>query len=199
MVERLLDPLGVAFYLGTSFWPSDKESLVAALLFGTNFRYLRNGLFSSIVLARALAVIGGEMISKGGNESAFCVSKPRRQVFRRDDTRTGGRQNKAAARPAGGWVEARGPLGSPVPPTGPARDRGSGIIIDTFAELRDTKQKVEEDSKKRCFICGIEAYTFDRFVEGGFTAHTKVGGGVRFAVDSEKHHREGRGRIGRLG
>ena len=48
-----------------------------------------------------------------------------------------------------------------------------GIIIDTFAELRDTKQKVEEDTKKRCFICGIEAYTFDRFVEGGFVRHTK--------------------------
>ena len=30
-----------------------------------------------------------------------------------------------------------------------------GIIIDTFAELRAEKQKVEEEIRTRCFICGM--------------------------------------------
>ena len=44
---------------------------------------------------------------------------------------------------------------------------------DTFAELRDAKHKVEEDTCSRCFICGLDAYTFDRYVDGGFSKHTK--------------------------
>eukprot|EP00667_Euglena_gracilis_P000044 EG_transcript_44 len=48
-----------------------------------------------------------------------------------------------------------------------------GIIIDTFAELRDARHRVDEDTASRCFICGVDAYTFDRCVEGGFVHHTK--------------------------
>jgi len=46
-----------------------------------------------------------------------------------------------------------------------------GIIMDTFAELRDVRSRVEADAMDRCFICGIHAYTFDRYVEGGFPHH----------------------------
>jgi hypothetical protein len=31
-----------------------------------------------------------------------------------------------------------------------------GIIIDTFADLRDKRNTIEEDMKNVCFICGIE-------------------------------------------
>eukprot|EP01060_Flectonema_neradi_P003622 TRINITY_DN12346_c1_g3_i4.p1 TRINITY_DN12346_c1_g3~~TRINITY_DN12346_c1_g3_i4.p1 ORF type:complete len:2267 (+),score=490.38 TRINITY_DN12346_c1_g3_i4:52-6852(+) len=47
-----------------------------------------------------------------------------------------------------------------------------GIIIDTFAELRAEKQKVEEEIRTRCFICGIEATEFDRHASG-FDCHIK--------------------------
>ena len=47
-----------------------------------------------------------------------------------------------------------------------------GIIIDTFAELRDERNKKEEDMKTKCFICGIDSYTFDRYGEG-FEKHVK--------------------------
>jgi len=33
-----------------------------------------------------------------------------------------------------------------------------GIIIDTFAELRDKKRNIEDDMKNRCFICNIERF-----------------------------------------
>ena len=62
-----------------------------------------------------------------------------------------------------------------------------GIIVDTFArtlacvyngspnnvhrllcvELRDRKNLVESDMKKRCFICSIDRYMFDRLEVGG--------------------------------
>ena len=45
-----------------------------------------------------------------------------------------------------------------------------GIIIDTFAELRDDKRKKEEDMNSCCFICGISADVFDR-EGGGFRRH----------------------------
>jgi inositol 1,4,5-triphosphate receptor type 1/inositol 1,4,5-triphosphate receptor type 3 len=35
----------------------------------------------------------------------------------------------------------------------------SGIMIDTFAELRDMRQKIEDDKKNFCFICGIDRVT----------------------------------------
>ena len=32
----------------------------------------------------------------------------------------------------------------------------SGIIIDTFGERREEKEKILEDNEKRCLICNIE-------------------------------------------
>lgn len=34
-----------------------------------------------------------------------------------------------------------------------------GIIVDTFAELRESKNKMDEDKKTICFICGVDRYT----------------------------------------
>eukprot|EP01061_Rhynchopus_euleeides_P047402 TRINITY_DN9485_c2_g1_i1.p1 TRINITY_DN9485_c2_g1~~TRINITY_DN9485_c2_g1_i1.p1 ORF type:complete len:443 (+),score=233.20 TRINITY_DN9485_c2_g1_i1:103-1431(+) len=47
-----------------------------------------------------------------------------------------------------------------------------GVIIDTFAELRSEKQKIEEAIRSRCFICGIESSQFDRKAVG-FEHHIK--------------------------
>jgi hypothetical protein len=46
------------------------------------------------------------------------------------------------------------------------------LIVDTFAELRDARKTIEEDMMTTCFICGIDAATFDRSGET-FHAHTK--------------------------
>eukprot|EP01006_Ploeotia_vitrea_P023908 TRINITY_DN56589_c0_g1_i1.p1 TRINITY_DN56589_c0_g1~~TRINITY_DN56589_c0_g1_i1.p1 ORF type:complete len:579 (+),score=47.73 TRINITY_DN56589_c0_g1_i1:24-1739(+) len=49
-----------------------------------------------------------------------------------------------------------------------------GIIIDTFAELRDQRRFIETDQTMKCFICGIEASVFDRTTSiGGFRNHTE--------------------------
>ena len=48
----------------------------------------------------------------------------------------------------------------------------SGVIIDTFARLREERQSVEDDIRSKCFICGIESTQFDRQAEG-FETHTK--------------------------
>lgn len=41
-----------------------------------------------------------------------------------------------------------------------------GIIIDTFGELRSQNNEIEEDIQNKCFICGIERVTFDRYGNG---------------------------------
>eukprot|EP01065_Artemidia_motanka_P024730 TRINITY_DN29632_c0_g1_i1.p1 TRINITY_DN29632_c0_g1~~TRINITY_DN29632_c0_g1_i1.p1 ORF type:complete len:2468 (+),score=1021.49 TRINITY_DN29632_c0_g1_i1:953-7405(+) len=41
-----------------------------------------------------------------------------------------------------------------------------GIIIDTFAELRTDKTRLDNDIRSRCFICGIESAQFDRQADG---------------------------------
>lgn len=38
----------------------------------------------------------------------------------------------------------------------------SGIMIDTFAELRDSRQKIEDDKKNMCFICGLERVQLEK-------------------------------------
>ena len=38
----------------------------------------------------------------------------------------------------------------------------SGIMIDTFAELRDERQKIEDDKKNMCFICGLDRATLEK-------------------------------------
>ena len=47
-----------------------------------------------------------------------------------------------------------------------------GIIIDTFAELRDAKHDKEQDMRLKCFVCGISSHVFDQYGEG-FVQHTK--------------------------
>ena len=47
-----------------------------------------------------------------------------------------------------------------------------GIIIDTFAELREKSGQQSEDMKNVCFICGLNRQTLDRDTEGGFDAHS---------------------------
>jgi len=38
----------------------------------------------------------------------------------------------------------------------------SGIMIDTFAELRDMRAKIEDDRRNNCFICGIDRETTEK-------------------------------------
>eukprot|EP00828_Plagiopyla_frontata_P047805 TRINITY_DN8946_c0_g1_i2.p1 TRINITY_DN8946_c0_g1~~TRINITY_DN8946_c0_g1_i2.p1 ORF type:complete len:322 (+),score=24.70 TRINITY_DN8946_c0_g1_i2:130-1095(+) len=45
-----------------------------------------------------------------------------------------------------------------------------GIIVDTFAQLRDKKIATDSDMKNRCYICNIERYLFDRNADG-FLVH----------------------------
>ena len=42
----------------------------------------------------------------------------------------------------------------------------SGIIIDTFAQLRDQKADFEDNKNNVCFICSIDRYEFDRNGDG---------------------------------
>ncbi|KAE9032600.1 hypothetical protein PR003_g9622 [Phytophthora rubi] len=46
-----------------------------------------------------------------------------------------------------------------------------GVIIDTFASLRSDDQEKILDMHGRCFICSIDAYTFDRATKRGFHDH----------------------------
>ena len=47
-----------------------------------------------------------------------------------------------------------------------------GIIIDTFAQLRDEKRNIEHDQNNKCFICNLDRYIFDQ--DGnGFDDHCK--------------------------
>lgn len=46
-----------------------------------------------------------------------------------------------------------------------------GIIIDTFAQLREQKNFMDRDKKNICFICSLDRFIFDKESEGGFTRH----------------------------
>ncbi|KAJ0403735.1 hypothetical protein P43SY_003040 [Pythium insidiosum] len=46
-----------------------------------------------------------------------------------------------------------------------------GVIIDTFASLRTADNDKLLDMQSRCFICSIDAYTFDRKTKRGFHDH----------------------------
>lgn len=48
-----------------------------------------------------------------------------------------------------------------------------GIIIDTFAGLRDEAAVMEDDMKNVCFICGTDRQTFDKDSANGFMHHIK--------------------------
>jgi len=47
-----------------------------------------------------------------------------------------------------------------------------GIILDTFGQLREEKNDVEEDMTSKCFVCNIEAEKFQRDALG-FDNHIK--------------------------
>lgn len=38
----------------------------------------------------------------------------------------------------------------------------SGIIIDTFSEMRTINQTIDEDTRDRCFICNIDRDDFEK-------------------------------------
>ncbi|TYZ58468.1 hypothetical protein PybrP1_007986 [[Pythium] brassicae (nom. inval.)] len=46
-----------------------------------------------------------------------------------------------------------------------------GVIIDTFASLRTADKEKTTDMQSRCFICSIDAYSFDRATKRGFHDH----------------------------
>eukprot|EP00056_Hartaetosiga_gracilis_P010415 m.153526 g.153526 ORF g.153526 m.153526 type:complete len:2653 (+) comp13309_c1_seq5:67-8025(+) len=48
-----------------------------------------------------------------------------------------------------------------------------GIIVDSFSELRDEKYQTIELMESECFVCGLKAYEFEKFAEGGFANHVK--------------------------
>jgi len=48
-----------------------------------------------------------------------------------------------------------------------------GIILDTFEELRQQREDIQTDQLGKCFICGMEQSSFDRYGRGGFEHHTK--------------------------
>lgn len=49
-----------------------------------------------------------------------------------------------------------------------------GIIIDTFAQLRDIDLSIINDTKNTCFICGIDKAVFDKDTEQGFEYHQEM-------------------------
>lgn len=50
-----------------------------------------------------------------------------------------------------------------------------GIIIDTFAQLKDNQQDKEEDMLGKCFICGDSRENIDKTSKNksGFYGHIK--------------------------
>lgn len=56
-----------------------------------------------------------------------------------------------------------------------------GIIIDTFAQMREEDKFTRENMENQCFICGIDRFTFDTASQssGGFDAHIKRDHNVR--------------------
>jgi uncharacterized protein YlzI (FlbEa/FlbD family) len=48
-----------------------------------------------------------------------------------------------------------------------------GIIVDTFAELRDERREIEHDIDNVCFICGEEKHEFE-LRGSGWSVHTQI-------------------------
>ena len=46
-----------------------------------------------------------------------------------------------------------------------------GIIIDTFAKMREQKKFIDMDKNNVCFICNYDRFIFDKSSEGGFDRH----------------------------
>eukprot|EP00638_Chattonella_subsalsa_P020525 CAMPEP_0117867422 /NCGR_PEP_ID=MMETSP0950-20121206/7965_1 /TAXON_ID=44440 /ORGANISM="Chattonella subsalsa, Strain CCMP2191" /LENGTH=228 /DNA_ID=CAMNT_0005718975 /DNA_START=255 /DNA_END=942 /DNA_ORIENTATION=+ len=49
----------------------------------------------------------------------------------------------------------------------------SGIIIDSFGEMRDQMNEIRQDARGRCFICHIEKDRFDQYGNNSFEQHVK--------------------------
>jgi len=49
-----------------------------------------------------------------------------------------------------------------------------GIIVNSFATLRDQKKKNDEDMHNVCYICNFERLIFDKDSEGGFDRHIQA-------------------------
>lgn len=49
----------------------------------------------------------------------------------------------------------------------------SGIVIDSFNDIRDKHTAIQEDNNSRCLICSHESSLFDRYAEG-FVKHIEV-------------------------
>ena len=47
-----------------------------------------------------------------------------------------------------------------------------GIIIDTFADLRDKRNQIFKDMQQTCFICGVRNTIFDLQGNGFLTHYT---------------------------
>lgn len=48
-----------------------------------------------------------------------------------------------------------------------------GIIIDSFAQLREESMFIAADIKNVCFMCNLDRYTIDRDTNEGFDFHTE--------------------------
>lgn len=55
-----------------------------------------------------------------------------------------------------------------------------GIILDTFAELRDKNAEKEENMNNYCFICSIHRDLIDSKIVGGFDFHQVRHGNVSY-------------------
>ena len=63
-----------------------------------------------------------------------------------------------------------------------------GVIIDTFADLRNEKQKKDDIIRNTCFICGLERRSFDnRSIS--FETHIQVNFITKFEYSSLPHTR----------
>lgn len=48
-----------------------------------------------------------------------------------------------------------------------------GIIIDSFAQLREDAAFKDDDKKNYCFMCGLDKYTLDKDTQEGFEFHNE--------------------------
>eukprot|EP00997_Jenningsia_sp_PLL12_P002961 NODE_1530_length_1136_cov_132.588776_g1245_i0.p1 GENE.NODE_1530_length_1136_cov_132.588776_g1245_i0~~NODE_1530_length_1136_cov_132.588776_g1245_i0.p1 ORF type:complete len:241 (+),score=57.59 NODE_1530_length_1136_cov_132.588776_g1245_i0:303-1025(+) len=47
----------------------------------------------------------------------------------------------------------------------------TGVVIDTFGDVRQKQDSIAEDDDKNCFICGLSSDTFDQMKPDGFRKH----------------------------
>ena len=57
-----------------------------------------------------------------------------------------------------------------------------GIIIDTFAKMREQKKNLQMDTENVCFICNQNRFIFDKMCAGGFDRHVSKDHNLWFYV-----------------